>query len=206
MNRPVMRFSTISIFAAALLLSACNDAAGPADDAPVGEPPLAGASLGGDFTLTGEDGTPVSWQDFDGEYRTIYFGYAYCPDVCPTDVQRAMAGLKAFEEQDPERAAQIQPLFVTIDPERDTPEVVKEFTANFHPRLIGLTGSEEEIAATAKKFGVFYSRGETSAGGGYLMNHSNITMLFGPDGQPITTLPTDEGADAVAAELAQWVR
>ena len=184
---------------AALLLTACN--AQPAE-----EPPLAGAALGGDFTLTGEDNSQVSWSDFAGKYRIVYFGYAFCPDVCPTDVQRAMAGLKQFEASEPELGAQIQPLFVTIDPARDTPQVVAEFTDAFHPRLIGLTGSPEEVKAAADKFAVYYARGADSEAGGYLMDHSNITYLFGPAGDPIAMLPTDEGPDAVAAELAKWVR
>ena len=184
---------------AALLLASCN--AQPAE-----EPPLAGAALGGDFTLTGEDNSPVSWSDFDGKYRIVYFGYAFCPDVCPTDVQRAMAGLKQFEASEPDLGAEIQPLFVTIDPERDTPEVVAEFTDAFHPRLIGLTGSPEDVKAAAGKFAVYYARGADSEAGGYLMDHSNITYLFGPAGEPIAMLPTDEGPDAVAAELAKWVR
>ncbi|MCA0902938.1 SCO family protein [Qipengyuania aquimaris] len=198
MNQPVMPYKFPAVLAA-LLLTACN--AQPAE-----EPPLAGAALGGDFTLTGEDNSQVSWSDFDGMYRIVYFGYAFCPDVCPTDVQRAMAGLKQFEASEPELGAQIQPLFVTIDPARDTPEVVAEFTDAFHPRLIGLTGSPEEVKAAADKFAVYYARGADSEAGGYLMDHSNITYLFGPAGDPIAMLPTDEGPDAVAAELAKWVR
>lgn len=164
-----------------------------------------GATLGGDFTLTGEDGKPVSWHDFDGQYRTIYFGYTYCPDVCPVDVQRAMAGLRLFEEKEPELAARIQPIFVSIDPARDTPEVVREFTASFHPRLIGLTGDEKSVQEVARLFAASFARGEKTPDGGYLMAHSNLTLLFGPDGQPIATLPTDQGAQAVAAELEKWV-
>ena len=83
-----------------------------------------GAAIGEEFTLTGETGEDVSWSDFDGQYRTLYFGYTYCPDVCPVDTQRAMAGLKAFEQAVPELGAQIQPLFISVDPARDTPEVL----------------------------------------------------------------------------------
>ena len=187
----------------ALLLASCGSEPRTVDP---GEPPLAGASIGGDFTLTGESGEEVSWSDFAGQYRTIYFGYAYCPDVCPTDNQRAMAGLKNFEAENPELGAKIQPLFVSVDPGRDTPEVLTEFTDAFHPRLIGLTGTKEQLDAATSAFAVFYGRGEESESGGYLMEHSNITYLFGPDGQPLATLPTDEGPDAVATELAKWVR
>lgn len=186
--------------AALALMAGCGGPSAP--DAP---PPLEGAALGGDFTLTGETGKPVSWSDFDGQYRTIYFGYTFCPDVCPVDVQRAMAGLKLFEQSDPESAAKIQPLFVGVDTERDTPAVLAEFTANFHPRLIGLTGDKETLTKVAGQFAASFSKGEPAPGGGYLVNHTNVTLLFGPKGEPIATLPTDEGAEAVAAELEKWV-
>lgn len=170
------------------------------------EPPLAGATIGGDFELVDSAGKIVRWDDFDGKYRIVYFGYAYCPDVCPTDVQRMTQGLRQFAQSQPALAAKIQPIFITIDPERDTQEVVGEFTSAFSDDLIGLTGTSEQIAAAAKAFRVFYSRGEEGTGGAYLMDHSNITYLFGPAGEPIATLPTDEGADAVTTELALWVK
>ncbi|MFA6220094.1 MAG: SCO family protein [Erythrobacter sp.] len=183
-----------------LMLPACGG------NAPAGPPPLEGARIGGDFTLTSEDGRQVDWRDFDGKYRTIYFGYAFCPDVCPTDNQRLGAGLKLFERAHPALGARLQPLFVSVDPARDTPAVLKEFTANFHPRLIGLTGDEKALQEVAGKFAASFSRGEDSPGGGYLMNHTNITLLFGPRGEPLATLPTDQGPEAVAAELEKWVR
>ena len=202
MNRLVMplhrRISAIAA-AACLLVAGCEQAA------PAERPPLEGAAIGGDFTLTGEDGTPVSWKDFAGKYRIVYFGYTYCPDICPTDVQRAMAGLKAFEAEHPSLGADIQPLFISIDPERDTPAVLREFTDNFHPRLIGMTGDNATLENVAKIFATTFSRGETSAGGGYLMNHYGYTYLFGRDGEPIAMLPTDQGAEAVTAELNKWV-
>ncbi|ABC62126.1 SCO family protein [Erythrobacter litoralis] len=197
----MLRLPSCAAIALALTLAACNG-----EQAPPPEAPLAGSTIGGDFELTSESGDTVNWSDFDGQYRIVYFGYAYCPDICPTDVQRAMAGLRQFEQDNPALGAQIQPLFVSIDPERDTQEVVAEFTDAFHPRLIGLTGTPEQIEQAASAFKVFYARGEDQPGGGYLMDHSNITYLFGPDGEPIATLPTDQGADAVATELALWVR
>ena len=153
-----------------------------------------------------EDGEPASWKDFGGKYRIVYFGYTFCPDICPTDVQRAMAGLKAFEAKHPQLGAQIQPLFISIDPDRDTPAVLREFTDNFHPRLFGLTGSEADLEEVARKFATTFSRGETQPGGGYLMNHYGYTYLFGPEGEPIAMLPTDQGPQAVTAELDKWVR
>ena len=198
MNRQTMLHNRTLVIAGLLALAACNQT-------PPAEPPLAGAAIGGDFTLTGEDGKQVSWEDFDGNYRTVYFGYTYCPDVCPVDTQRAMAGLKAFENENPALGAKIQPLFISIDPDRDTPQALTEFTDNFHPRLIGMTGTKEQLDKVTDQFAATYSIGEKQEGGGYLVGHTNITYLFGPDGEPLAMLPTDEGAEAVTAELEKWV-
>ncbi|MDZ4276411.1 MAG: SCO family protein [Erythrobacter sp.] len=196
-NKPSATFALL--IAGALALAGCNAAA------PDAEPPLAGAAIGGDFALTASDGRTVQWDDFAGKYRVVYFGYAFCPDICPTDMQRVAQGLKVLKASDPAKAAKIQPIFITIDPERDTPQVVGEFAAAFSPDIIGLTGTPDQIAATAKAFKVFYAKGEVVEGGGYLVDHSAITYLFGPTGEPLATLPTDQGADAVAAELDRWV-
>jgi protein SCO1/2 len=196
-NKPSAAFSLA--IAAVLALAGCSAAA------PTAEPPLAGASIGGDFALTASDGRTVRWGDFAGKYRVVYFGYAFCPDICPTDMQRVAQGLKVLKASDPDKAAKIQPIFITIDPERDTQKVVGEFAAAFSPDIIGLTGTPEQIAAAAKAFRVFYAKGEAVAGGGYLVDHSNIVYLFGPEGEPLATLPVDQGADAVAAELDRWV-
>ena len=184
-NKPSATFTLL--FAGALALGACNPAA------PAAEPPLAGAAIGGDFALTASDGRTVNWSDFAGKYRIVYFGYAFCPDVCPTDMQRVVQGLKALKASDPALAAKIQPIFITVDPERDTPKVVGEFAAAFSPDLIGLTGTPEQIAAAANAFKVYYAKGDAVEGGGYLVNHSNIVYLFGPQGEPLATLPVGDG-------------
>ncbi len=194
---PLPKFLATSFFATLLL--ACNSGA-------TGEPPLAGASIGGPFELTSSDGRTVRWSDFAGDYRMVYFGYAYCPDICPTDVQRMMQGYRIFSEESPDMAARIAPIFITIDPERDTQEVVGEFTSAFSDDLIGLTGTAEEVEQAADNFRVFYSKGEVQPGGGYLMDHSNVVYLFGPQGEPLATLPVDQGPQAVAQELEKWVR
>jgi protein SCO1/2 len=183
-----------------VLLAACNS-----QDAPPAEPPLAGAAIGGPFELVDSSGKTVRWSDFDGKYRIMYFGYAYCPDVCPLDVQRMMQGYSSFKEDNPELAARVQPIFVTIDPERDTPEVVGEFTSAFSDDLIGLTGTPEQVGKAAKAFAAYYAKGEASEGGGYLMDHSRAAYLMGPKGEPIALLRVDEGPAAVAADLEKWV-
>lgn len=182
----------------ALLAAGCGGA-------PAGEPPLAGAAIGGPFELVDSQGKTVRWNDFDGKYRMIYFGYAYCPDVCPLDVQRMMQGYNAFKRAEPELAAQVQPLFVTIDPERDTPAVVGEFTSAFSDDLVGLTGTPEQIAAAAKAFAVYYDKREANEAGGYLMDHSRAAYLMGRKGEPIALLPVEKSGDEVAAELERWV-
>lgn len=200
MNRRAMpRPSFRLIFAPLVLL-----AAGCSTDQSDQRPPLEGASIGGEFTLVDKAGTQVRYSDFDGRYRMVYFGYTFCPDVCPLDVQKLMQGYALFAKAEPELAEQVQPIFVTIDPERDTPAVVGEFAAAFSPRLLGLTGSEEQVAAATKAFKVFRAKGEESPGGGYLMNHSNIAYLMDRDGKPLTMLPHDKGPQAVADELVKW--
>ena len=208
MNRRAMSTTLRALalpLALSLALVATGCSRGPAQP-PLDQAPLAGAAIGGDFTLTGEDGQPVSWDDFAGKWRGVYFGFAYFPDICPTDLQRTSQGLALYARDNAGLAANIQPIFVTIDPERDTPEVVAEFTDAFSKDLLGLTGTPEQIAATAKAFGVYYAKGEVNEQGAYMMDHSNVTYLFDPDGNPVSMLPTDQGAEAVAAELAKWVR
>jgi protein SCO1/2 len=185
------------LLALALFLTACSPSASP-------EPPLAGARIGGPFTLVNQDGRTVTDRDFAGKYRLMYFGYTYCPDVCPVDLQKLMAGYVRLEKTEPKTAARIAPIFVSIDPERDTPPVLKAYVSAFHPKLIGLTGTPQQIAATAKEFAVIYSKEQRPGATGYLMNHSRIAYLFGPDGKPIALIPQDGTPDEIATEMKRW--
>jgi protein SCO1/2 len=202
MNRRAMMFQT-RILAGLLLplaLLACSQE----------PPPLEGAKIGGPFTLVDKTGAIVRWSDFAGRYRIVYFGFTFCPDACPMDVQAMMAGFRTFEQARPARAKKVQPIFISIDPARDTPQAVGEFAAAFHPRLLGLTGTGEQVAAAASAFAAYYAKGEESAGG-YLMDHSRAAYLMGPEGEPIALLPVGKGppkeaALAVAAELEKWVK
>lgn len=187
---------------AAGLLAGCS-ASQPATDEP---PPLAGAKIGAPFTLTDQDGRRVSDRAFAGKWRIVYFGYTFCPDVCPTGLQTLSAGLRAFEKMDPARGANVTPIFITVDPARDTPAALKPFVAAFHPRLVGLTGSEAEVAALAKAYGVYSARGEAQPGGGYLVDHSSQAYLMGPEGQPVALLSEEGPPQKIADELARWVK
>ena len=146
-------------------------------------PPLAGADIGGPFALVDQDGRAVSDRAFAGKWRAIYFGYSFCPDVCPLDLQHLMKGVHAFAARNPAAAAKLRPIFITIDPARDTPAALKQYVAAFGPGLSDPTGGATD----------------------YLMDHSRQTILFDPDGKPIVLLPTDDSAAAVAAELARWL-
>ena len=207
MNKIVKSFAAgLSLF-----VVACDS---PPSQPPLNTAPLYGAAIGGPFTLTDQDGKQRSYTEFDGKYRIVYFGYTNCPDICTPDMQHLMAGLKQFEKAHPELANKIQPLFITVDPERDTPAILKQFVSAFHPNLIGLTGDNAAIAEAAKSFAIYFQRVEGSSAENYLMSHSQTPYLMGTDGKPLALLPADtpnteknEGEPAlVAAELAKWVR
>ncbi len=194
-----------------LILAACGSSS---SQPPLSQAPLYGATIGGPFTLIDQDGKKRSDTEFAGKYRIIYFGYTNCPDICSPDMQNLMAGLKRYEKSHPKLAAQIQPIFITVDPERDTSPVLKQFVSAFHPRLLGLTGSASEIALAAKAFAIPYARVKESDPDNYLMSHAQMAYLMGPDGKPISMLPLDalnspaneSSPEAVEAELAKWVR
>ncbi len=168
---------------------------------------LAGASLGGPFALVDQNGRTVRDTDFAGRYRLIYFGYGFCPDICPTDLAQLGRGLASFEAQDAARAARVAPIFITIDPARDTPAMLKPFVAAFHPRLVGLTGTSAQIAAVTKAYGVYAKRVDTGDAENYLMDHSAMVYLYGPEGQPIAYLD-HKGltAELITRMLATYVR
>ena len=195
---------SLSAAVAALMLPLSLAACGGA--APRQEAPLEGARIGGPFTLTDQDGKTVKDSDFAGKFRIVYFGYSYCPDVCPVDLQKIAAGFARFEKDQPERAKAIQPIFITIDPQRDTPAVLKQYVSAFHPRLIGLTGTPAQIKAVADAYLVMY-KAQKPVGSdpkAYLVDHSRQAYLMGKQGEPIALLPYDDTPQAIAAEIDKW--
>ena len=174
-----------------------------------GPPPLQGARMGGAFSLVNQDGKTVTDKDFAGKYRLIYFGYSFCPDVCPVDAQVMGRALQIFETEDKARALKIVPMFITVDPARDTPAVLKEFVSNFHPRMVGLTGSVAQIDDVAQRYGIAFMRAKPNADGAYLVDHVRMVVLYGPQGEPIAIMPQNAGDSAakdMAAELDRWVK
>ncbi len=197
------RISVASAILLALALPACD---GSADQPPITDAPLYGSSLTGEFDLVDADGAQVTNRDFAGKYQLIYFGYAYCPDVCPFDMTRMMRGYDRFAADNPELAADVQPIFITIDPARDTPEKVGEYAKAFSDDLIGLTGSPEQIEAAASAFFAHYQKLDAAADADYLMDHSRAGYLVNREGEPMALIPVEQSAEAVAAELEKWVR
>ena len=162
----------------------------------------AGTSVGGPFALVNGDGKAVSDKDFRGKYMLVYFGYTFCPDVCPTTLS---AVADAMDRLGP-KAERLRPLFITVDPKRDSPAVVKQFAAAFGPRVEGLTGSAAQIATVAKAYRVYYAEHRTGPGpDDYTMDHSSVLYLMGPDGRFIAPIRADMAADQMAAALAKLV-
>ena len=162
----------------------------------------AGISVGGPFALVNGDGKAVSDKDFRGKYMLVYFGYTFCPDVCPTTLS---AVADAMDRLGP-KAERLRPLFITVDPKRDSPAVVKQFAAAFGPRVEGLTGSAAQIATVAKAYRVYYAEHRTGPGpDDYTMDHSSVLYLMGPDGRFIAPIRADMAADQMAAALAKLV-
>lgn len=203
MIKPKLLFAIALSAVLPAALTACGPAAAP--PAEITGTAIDGAAIGGPFELVDKAGKPVKWDDFAGKYRIVYFGYTFCPDACPMDMGILMQGFAKFEKSHPDLAAKVQPIFITIDPARDTPARVGEFTQAFDGNLLGLTGTAEQVEAAAKAFVAYYARGKDVPGGGYLMDHSRIVYLMNRKGEPVAMLPVDKGPDAVAAELAKWV-
>lgn len=160
------------------------------------------ASIGGPFALVDQDGRARTDADFRGRYMMIYFGYTFCPDVCPTALSDMIV---ALDELGP-LAAQVQPIFITVDPARDTVEKLKTYVPNFHSRLIGLSGSEAQITAVARAYRVYYAKSEDpKAGSDYLMDHSSVIYLMDPKGRYVTHFNHATAPEKIAERLRELI-
>jgi protein SCO1 len=184
------------IVGASLAYFALSGPAGP--NMPTGQTVNGKALVGGPFSLVDHTGRRVTDKDFLGRPMLVFFGYTNCPDICPSGLQVVSAALDKLGD----RAKTVQPVFVSIDPARDTPEKLAEYLKSFSPRLIGLTGSAEETAAAAKAYRVFYQKVEDEKSKDtYSMDHSAIFYLMGADGAFITHIPHTTDVDKVVAAL-----
>jgi protein SCO1/2 len=154
--------------------------------------------IGGPFTLQDGNGKSVTDKDFRGKYMLVYFGYTFCPDVCPTTLN---AVADAMDKLGP-AASRVRPLFITVDPKRDTAAVVKQYAAAFGPSIEGLTGTPDEIASVAKEYRVYYAEHHTGPGANdYSMDHSSVLYFMSPDGGFIAPIRADQSGDEIAANL-----
>lgn len=160
------------------------------------EPILATPALGGRFALTAADGSVVTDRSYPGKWLLVYFGYTYCPDACPTALSNIAGALAKLGPT----ADKLQVLFITVDPGRDTPKVMGDYVKNFDPRIVGLSGSAQQITAAAKAYKVYVSP-HTGDGEGYLVDHSSFVYLMDPNGKLARLLASDTPADGLAAQL-----
>jgi len=162
------------------------------------------SSIGGSFALIDHKAQPKTDKDFRGRYMLIYFGYTYCPDVCPTALQSMT---EAMDNLDPKTQKKITPIFITVDPERDTVKQLNAYVENFHPTTVGLTGTVEEIAKTARVYRVYFGRakGVEEDSTDYLMDHSSIVFLMDPDGEYVTHFTHATPPKKLAERLAKVV-
>jgi len=158
-------------------------------------------SIGGPFELTDNTGKVVTDKDYRGKYMLVYFGYTYCPDVCPTSLSIIS---QALDQLTPEQLDKVLPIFITVDPERDTVEAMADFVPNFHDKLIGLTGTIEQTKAVARAYKAYYAKvDEDDPDGNYLMDHSSFTYLMGPDGKYVAHFSHGTTPEVMAKRLAE---
>jgi cytochrome oxidase Cu insertion factor (SCO1/SenC/PrrC family) len=161
-------------------------------------------AVGGPFSLTDQNGNPVTEAAFTGKLMLVYFGYTFCPDVCPTALTEMGMAIEALGPA----GDKVAPVFITVDPARDTPEHLKEYLSYFHPRFVGLTGTAEQVAAAAKAYRVYYAKAKTGAASAsdaldYLVDHTSIIYLMAPEGSLKAHFPHGIGADAMAKKIRE---
>ncbi len=184
---------------AAVLAAFCLAAAAP----PKKPPPLE-ALFGGPFALTDHHGRAVTDETFRGRFALLYFGYTFCPDLCPTNLLTMAEALEALGPA----GERVQPLFVTVDPARDDPAALRDYMAHFGPRFLGLRGTPAQTRAVLKAWRVHRRKVPAGTGGDagdYLVDHATLTFLMGPDGRFRTLFPHDTQAGAMAAALRRYL-
>ncbi len=183
--------------AGAATLAGCDRAATPADKLQFKGVDITGADYGRTLSLPDQDGKLRTLADFKGKVLVIFFGYTQCPDVCPT----TMAELAQVKKSLGPEGDKVQGIFVSVDPERDTPQLLKAYMANFDPSFVALRGTPEQTAAAAKEFKVFYAKVPGKTEGSYTMDHTAGSYLFDAQGRLRVFVRYNSGAEALTADL-----
>jgi cytochrome oxidase Cu insertion factor (SCO1/SenC/PrrC family) len=157
--------------------------------------------IGGPFTLVDENGKTVTDQDFRGKWLLVYFGYTYCPDVCPTSLARNAGAIDLLGD----KGKQVVPVLITVDPQRDTPQKLKDYVHSFHPQMVGLSGTPEQIAQVAREYRVFYMKPPQVDDSSYLVDHSSLSYLIGPDGRFVQHVGPQASPQQVADQLKKFL-
>ncbi|MFQ5970836.1 MAG: SCO family protein [Alphaproteobacteria bacterium] len=173
--------------------TAAGDATGPL---------VTNVSVGGPFTLVDHTGREVTEESYRGKFRLMYFGYTFCPDVCPTELGNLAVALDELGED----IDGVVPMFITIDPERDTPELLAEYVRLFHDNLIGLTGSRDQVDEVARNYRVFYRKVKDPDYTYYLMDHTSFTYLMGPDGELVRMFAYGTPPEKIAGAIRDALR
>jgi protein SCO1/2 len=182
---------------AALVLAACGSGAPTFQASDV-----TGTAYGRDFALTGHDGRPRTLADFRGKVVVLFFGYMHCPDVCPTTLATLAEAMRRLGDD----AARVQVLFVTVDPERDTPDLLARYVPAFHPTFLGLSGDADATARVAKDFRVFYEKRAGSAPQTYTVDHSAGTYIYDPQGRLRVYVSYGQGPDVFVHDIRELLR
>ncbi|OTF71018.1 SCO1-like protein, mitochondrial-like protein [Euroglyphus maynei] len=157
---------------------------------------LGEAAVGGKFDLIDQDGKPFSSSNLEGRWAMIYFGFTHCPDVCPDELEKIVKAIDLIEQD--KRSDPIQPVFITVDPERDSVQAVREYIREFSPKFIGLTGNQEQVNKATRAYRVYYSAGPRDRENDYIVDHTIITYLINPDGELVDYYGQTKTAEDVA--------
>ncbi|CAM0909525.1 unnamed protein product [Alopecurus aequalis] len=160
------------------------------------------AAIGGPFALVNHDGKPVTEKDFLGKWTLLYFGFTHCPDICPDELQKMSAAIKKIKEN---VKLEIVPVFISVDPERDTVEQVHDYVKEFHEDLIGLTGTAEEVRKVARAYRVYYMKTEEE-GSDYLVDHSIVMYLMNPKMEFVKFFGKNYDEDTLAQGIIKEIR
>lgn len=201
MSQRILRLIVVSLFTLVLLGMVALFVIGSESEKIAGGLQPVGGSIGGAYTLIDQNGETVTDKTFADNYKLVYFGFTYCPAICPTELAKMSSALAQMGTA----ARAIQPIFITIDPERDTQSVMKEYVGLYDERLIGLTGTPEQVKQAAAAYKVYYAKAEDPAASDYTMDHSSYIYFMSPDDTLLHIFRTEDTAEGMAHIMQAWL-